>query len=134
MGDLDHHVIKRLTEWPGGTPHPRGLGYVVVAEGGGNLPPVARVSRQTDRAGPSRAQTSQTSQGTVVFSDSQYRRMLRRYDTTHDMMHRFATDLTQSLDGVYRQQGFQVTWPTFGAHHVYPPPDTPPEEGDDADD
>ncbi|KAK1387686.1 hypothetical protein POM88_015864 [Heracleum sosnowskyi] len=131
--DIDHHAMQRLAEWPGGTPHPRGLGYIDVVEGGGVPPPVARVRQQTDGAGPSRAQSDQTSQGTVVFSDAQYRRMLRRYDTTHDMMRRFATDLTQSLDGVYRQQGVQVTWPTFGAHHIYPPPDTPPEEGGDAD-
>ena len=131
IGSIDHHAIQRLAEWPGGTPHPRGLGYVDIAEGGGIPPPVERIPHQSDRAGPSHAQTSQ---GNVVFSDAQFRRMMRRYDTTHDMIHRFATDLTQSLDGVYQQQGFQVTWPTFGAHHVYPPPDTPPEEGGDADD
>ncbi|KAK1400619.1 hypothetical protein POM88_000224 [Heracleum sosnowskyi] len=132
MGSINHHVIRRMAEWQVGTPHPRGLGYVV--DEGEEAPPlVQRVTRPTNRAGPSHAQTSQPSQGTVVFSDAQYRRMLRRYDTTHDMLSRFASDLTQSLDGVYHQQGIQVTWPTFGAHHVYPPPDTPPEEGDDAD-
>lgn len=132
-GSIKHAAINKMAEWPGGIPHPRGLGYVEIFEGGGAPPPVEQVPPQPhlDRAGPSQAQTSQ---GTVVFSDAQFRRMLRRQDTTNAMLHRFATDLTQSLDGVYQQQGFQVTWPIFGAHHVYPPPDTPPEEGGDADD
>jgi hypothetical protein len=59
--------------------------------------------------------------------------LLRRFDTSYDSQRQFAADLTQTLDGVFQQQGIQVTWPTFGSHTVYPPPDTPPEGGADDD-
>lgn len=129
--NIDHHAINRMTEWPGGVPHPRGLGYVIDAAGGGNPPPEERVSRRGGTSGPSQ---SQPSQGAVVFSDAQFRRLMRRLDTSHEINSRFAADLTHALDGVYQQQGVQVTWPIYGAHTVYPPPDTPPEEGGSEDD
>lgn len=129
MSSIDHHAIARITDWPGGVPHPRGLGYQVATEGTGIPPAEERVPRRASAAGPSQQQMGQ---GTVVFSDAQFRRMMRRFDTSHAITSRFAADLTHALDGVYQQQGIQVTWPVFGAHSAYPPPDTPPEG--DADD
>ncbi|KAK1379194.1 hypothetical protein POM88_025938 [Heracleum sosnowskyi] len=38
------------------------------------------------------------------------------------------------LSTAFRATGVDITWPTFGVDSVYPPPDTPPEEGGPADD
>ncbi|KAK1393581.1 hypothetical protein POM88_012637 [Heracleum sosnowskyi] len=55
-------------------------------------------------------------------------------DAMHDIHRRFAQDLTQALGTAFRATGVDIVWPDFGADSVYPPPDTPPEEGGTADD
>lgn len=126
--DIDSASIARLEEWSGGVPHPRGLGYIV---GGAErvVPPPQRA--RAARAG--RAAERQVPE--AGFSDSQYRRLIRRMDAMHDINRRFAQDITVSLDRVFERDGIQVEWPVYGAHHPYPPPDSPPgsppEEGDD---
>lgn len=125
--DIDSATLARLDEWSGGVPHHRGLGYII--EGGlgaGSPPQQARAAR----AGPSRV-ASRRAGGASTISDSQYRRLVRRMDTMYEINRRFAADLTLSLDHVFAADGIEVDWPAFGAHHPYPPPDSPPEEGDD---
>ncbi|XP_074368588.1 uncharacterized protein LOC141708728 [Apium graveolens] len=39
-----------------------------------------------------------------------------------------------ALGTAFRATGVEVDWPIFGVDSVYPPHDTPPEEGDTADD
>ncbi|KAK1374659.1 hypothetical protein POM88_030852 [Heracleum sosnowskyi] len=55
----------------------------------------------------------------------------------HDVgntVNRFRVKLIGPLGIAFRATGVGITWPTFGADSVYPPPDTPPEEGGPADD
>ncbi|KAK1378176.1 hypothetical protein POM88_024920 [Heracleum sosnowskyi] len=125
---IDHSTISRMEDWEGGAPDYYGLGYTDFDAGEGEAPPrepAARrgrpsvIQREVDRAG---------------FGDAQYRRLTRRIDAMHDIHRRFAQDLTQALGTAFRATGVDVAWPDFGADSVYPPPDTPPEEGGPADD
>lgn len=129
--DIDSAIIARLEDWPGGVPHPRGHGFIV----GG----VERIVPPPQRVRADRAERGAGRQGPQAgFSDTQYRRLLRRMDAMHDINRRFAQDMTVSLDRVFERDGIQVEWPVYGTHQPYPPPDTPPdsqpEEGDDSDD
>ena len=58
--------------------------------------------------------------------------MARRIDAMHDIHSRFAADLTGALSAAFGAMVADVPWPEFGAGSVYPPPDTPPTEGDSA--
>ena len=46
----------------------------------------------------------------------------------------FRVKLIGPLGTTFRATGVDVVWPDFGVDSVYPPPDTPPEEGGLADD
>ncbi|KAK1388705.1 hypothetical protein POM88_007125 [Heracleum sosnowskyi] len=128
MVDIDSAVIARLGDWPGGRPHPRGVGFIVPGAEGA-APPVqrqrqARAGRVSSSRGPG-----------MEFMESQFRRMFRRMDAMHNANRQFAEELTSSLDSVLARDGQEVQWPVYGASHPYPPPDSPPtEEGGDADD
>ncbi|KAK1357609.1 hypothetical protein POM88_050865 [Heracleum sosnowskyi] len=124
--DIDRSTISRLEEWPGGVPHPRGLGYVVsAAEEVVISPQGARAARSGRGA---RRQGAQSGLG-----DQQYRRLMRHIDAMHDINRSFVQEMTVSLDRVFARDGVQIDWPIYGAHQQYPPPDSPPgsppEEG-----
>lgn len=126
---IDDALIERMVEWSGGIPHGRGLGYVIQgAEGGGVPPRVPRVPRG------SRASSSQGDVDRTGLADAQFRRLTRRIDAMHDINRRYAEDMTEALGVAFQATGIEVHWPVFGAHAQYPPPDSPPEEGDPADD
>ena len=78
--------------------------------------------------GPSQAQTEIGSS----LGEAQFRRLARRIDAVDSRQSRFAADLTGALSAAFGALGADVPWPTYGAGSVYPPPDTPPAEGDDA--
>ncbi|KAL8100943.1 hypothetical protein AgCh_032989 [Apium graveolens] len=52
-------------------------------------------------------------------------------DAMYDVHNRFTQDLTQALGIAFRATWVDIQWPIFGEDSVYPPPDTPPAEGDD---
>ncbi|WOH09911.1 hypothetical protein DCAR_0729371 [Daucus carota subsp. sativus] len=80
---IDHSAISRMTEWDGGVPHPRGLGYLYDEMPGGRP---AFVRREQTRA--SGAGTSQTERSSEPMGDVHYRRLARRMDTMHDIHQR----------------------------------------------
>uniref|UniRef100_A0A164YA28 Putative plant transposon protein domain-containing protein n=1 Tax=Daucus carota subsp. sativus TaxID=79200 RepID=A0A164YA28_DAUCS len=126
---IDHSAISRMTEWDGGVPHPRGLGYIYDEMPGGRPGFIRRERTRASGAG-----TSQTERSSEPMGDVHYRRLARRMDTMHDIHQRFAFDLTQALGSAFQAQGVTVQWPVFGAGMQYPPPDSPPaEEGEDSD-
>ena len=106
-------------------PHGKGLGYIFDDVEGGH--PESPVRDE----GPCGMQ--QTDVG-VGLGDAQFRRLARRMDVMHDIHSRFAADLTGALSAAFGATGVNVQWHVFGAGSVYPPPDTPPAEGDPADD
>ena len=80
--------------------------------------------------GPSHAQTDIGSSSSL--GEAQFRRLARRIDAVDERQSRFAVDLTGTLSSAFGALGADVPWPTYGAGSVYPPPDSPPAEGDDA--
>lgn len=100
--------LSKLVEWPGGIPHPRGLGYEIAG-----APPVQQAP-------------------VAISSASHDRRMMRRMDALYESQSRFSARLTQAFSTAFGASGAHVEWPVFGSDTVYPPPDSPPEEGDDA--
>ncbi|KAK1401630.1 hypothetical protein POM88_001235 [Heracleum sosnowskyi] len=118
-----------MEDWDGGAPDYYGLGYTHLEDAEeAEAPPrepaarrvrASRIQREVDRSG---------------LGDVQYRRLTRRIDAIHDSQSRFARDFTQALSAAFRATGVDIAWPTFGADYVYPPPDTPPEEGGTVDD
>ena len=110
-----------MVEWDRARPDPKGLGYVFV--GGRPVSPVVD-------EGPSQAQTDIGSS----LGEAQFRRLARRIDAVDSRQSRFSADLTGALSAAFGALGADVPWPTYGAGSVYPPPDSPPAEGGDADD
>ena len=88
---------------------------------------MARASQLSRDAGPSRGPGGESS----GMADVHYRRMARRMDAMHESQGRFVHELTLALGTAFRGLGVGIQWPTFGEGSVYPPPDTPPPEGDD---
>ncbi|KAK1375282.1 hypothetical protein POM88_031475 [Heracleum sosnowskyi] len=133
---IDHTSIFRMEEWDGGDPDNCGLGYTIWGVEGSE----ALIQESADR----RARATRIPQegaarirrdvDSAVLGDVQYRRLTRRIDRMHDIQSRFAQDLTQALGTAFRATGVDIAWPVFGMDSVYPPPDTPPEEGGPADD
>ena len=121
-----HSSIERLPEWDGGRPHPKGLGYILDDSEGG-------LRRAPPRGPPATARPSCQSEGHSGPSDSQYRRLTRRMDIMHNIHRQFAQDLTQALSTAFRVTGVDIEWPVFGAGMPYPPPDSPPDEGEASD-
>ena len=135
---IDHSTIRKMAEWSGGIPHPRGLGYIIGDGPGGSSQPGSSSLRRPPRPVQQQRVESQSADQHIGapsgLADAQYRRLIRRFDAMHDINRRFAQDLTQTLDSLYSSQGHRVDWPVFGDHAPYPPPDTPPasppEEGE----
>ena len=122
-----HSTIARMTDWEGGVPHGKGFGYVYDEVAGGR--PESHVRDE----GPSGVQQTGVGVG-VGMGDAQFRRLARRMDAMHDIHSRFSVDLTSALAAIFGATGVDVQWPVFVAGLVYPPPDTPPAEGDLTDD
>ena len=122
---IDHSTIARMEEWGGGVPHGKGLGYIYDHVGG------SRPDSPVRAEGPSGVQ--QTGDG-AGLGDAQFRRLARRMDAMYDIHSRFIADLTRAPATTVGASGVDVQWPVFGADVVYPPPDTPPAEGDPTDD
>ena len=108
-------------------PHGKGLGYVYDEVAGGHPESPFRDE------GPSGVQQTGGDVGDGM-GDAQFRRLARRMDAMHDIHSRFIADLTGALAAAFGATGVDVQWPVFGAGSVYPPPDTPPTEGDPTDD
>ena len=51
----------------------------------------------------------------------------------YESQSRFAQELTLAFGTAFRGLGADIQWPVFGEDSAYPPPDTPPSEGDDDD-
>ncbi|KAK1385253.1 hypothetical protein POM88_022988 [Heracleum sosnowskyi] len=128
IADIDSTTLERLEEWPGGVPHHRGLGFIIEDDVGASSPPW---QTRAARAGPSRVIARHAGHAPFL-SNSQYRRLVRCMDTLFEINRKFAEDITLSLDHVLEADGIEVDWPVFRAHHPYPPPDSPPEEGGSA--
>ena len=110
-----------MVEWDGARPDPKGLGYIFV--GGRPVSPVVD-------EGPSRVRTDIGSSSSL--GEAQFRRLAWRIDAVDERQSRFTADLTGALSSAFGALGADVPWPTYGASSVYPPPDSPPAEGDDA--
>ncbi|KAL8088477.1 hypothetical protein AgCh_038304 [Apium graveolens] len=135
----EHYGV--YSEWDGGKPDLRGLGYSFDHLPSGR-PAAGQASRTEwrsqlgDEGGPSQQQ--QEEEGTymgVGLSSIQYRRLARRMDVMHDIHSRFAQDLTHALGTAFRSTEVEIQWPEFGEGSVYPhpdTPDTPPLEGEDS--
>lgn len=88
---------------------------------------MARASQILRDVGPSRGSGGDSS----GMADVHNRRLTRRMDAMHESQSRFAHELTLALGTAFRGLGANIQWPTYGEGSVYPPPDTPPPEGDD---
>ena len=124
---IDSANIEGMKEWTGGVPELHGLGYNLPGGQPAAEATMARASQLSRDAGPSRGPGGDSS----GMADVHYRRLTRRMDAMHESQGRFAHELTLALGTAFRGLGVDIQWPTFGEGSVYPPPDTPPPEGDD---
>ena len=88
---------------------------------------MARPSQTQGEAGSSSAQRGDGS----GLADAQYKRLSRRMNVMYESQSRFVHYLTLALGTAFRGLGADIQWPIYGEGSVYPPPDTPPSEGDD---
>ena len=126
---IDSATLNAMQEWTGGKLKEHGLGYRLPGGRPTSGATMARPSQVRDKAGSFRAQEGAGS----GMADAQYRRLSRRMNAMYESQSRFAQELTLALGTAFRGLGADIQWPVFRKDSAYPPPDTPPSEGDDDD-
>lgn len=141
LAAIDHSVIKKYKVWGGGTPHPRGLGFIIVPPEPADEPNQQSHDNPTTAAGSSgpppnffedirQELRNQTRRIDMVANQVQYG--LNRVERNQDSLAQRQSEMYQNCSAAFLEMfdrmnpaGAPYQFPPLSA---YPPADLPPED------